>query len=191
MLAVYGKEIVSLLVPIVTWALKRFFSPKVELQGSNPHAFYFTVNEPLRDAEGKEIRPTQLVHTRSLLVRNAGKRIATRVECVFRHKPFCLNVWPARNYFERATPEGAYSYMFPSLGPGEHVGFEVFAINTPVPDLVTIRCDQTGKAKWVDMTPQPVAPPWLVKLMVVSSLAGLGLAVYLLLLLLQIILGSR
>ena len=53
----YGKEIVSLLVPLVTWVLNTFYKAKVKLLLANPHTFTFLVEAPLLDAEGKEIAP--------------------------------------------------------------------------------------------------------------------------------------
>ena len=74
LLETYGKEIVALIVPFVTWALNTFFKQKAKLQLASPHTFTFLVQQPLFDSQGKQISPTQTVKTRSLMVMNAGKQ---------------------------------------------------------------------------------------------------------------------
>jgi hypothetical protein len=43
----YGKEIVALLVPVVTWVLNVLFKAKARLQVASPHQFTFLVQQPL------------------------------------------------------------------------------------------------------------------------------------------------
>jgi hypothetical protein len=180
----WGKEIVSLLVPVLTWALGRFFGSRAKLEFSNPHAFRFTVQEPLRDPAGAIISPTQTVHTRSLVCRNTGKVTLTRVEWVFHSKPQCLNVWPPRQYFHRDVADGRHALLFPSLAPGEAVGAEVLAINANVPDVLTVRSDQC-LVDWVTMAPQRVVERWRIRVLLLLAFAGLGVLVYATILLLQ------
>ncbi len=79
-LETYGKEIVALFVPLVTWALNTFFKAKARLLLASPHTFTFLVQQPLLDPQGKQISPSQTGHTRSLMLWNAGKDTATKVE---------------------------------------------------------------------------------------------------------------
>jgi hypothetical protein len=83
----YGKEIVALLVPLVTWAMNTFFRARARLLWASPHTFTFLVQQPLLDAQGNQVSPSQTVHTRSLIVWNAGKDTATNVESVFNWEP--------------------------------------------------------------------------------------------------------
>src|SRR5450759_2027282 len=125
-LEIYGKEIVAFFVPFVTWALNTFFKGKARLFFGSPHNFTFLFQEPLRDQQGNVIRPTQLMYTRSLMVWNAGKETATKLEWVFNFKPSCINVWPPRHAEEHTEPDGRYVLIFDSLAPDEYMGCEVF-----------------------------------------------------------------
>jgi hypothetical protein len=46
-LETYGKEIVALFVPLLTWVLNTFFRAKARLFLANPHTFTFLVQQPL------------------------------------------------------------------------------------------------------------------------------------------------
>src|SRR5260221_5451187 len=96
----YGKEIISLLVPVVTWTLNRFFKTGARLQIAQPHAFTFLVQQPITDPQGNVVAQTQTVHTKSIIVHNAGREPATNVELVFNWKPMCLNAWTPRHFRE-------------------------------------------------------------------------------------------
>mgnify|MGYP000347160269 CR=1 FL=1 len=99
-LETYGKVIFSLLVPIIAWALNSLFKAKAKLQVALPHQFTFLVQQPLVNAEGKLLSPTQTAKTDSFIIRNAGRETATKLELVFDWKPMCLNPWPVRHYDE-------------------------------------------------------------------------------------------
>ena len=180
----YAKEIVALLVPLVTWLLNTFFKARARLLLANPHTFTFLVQQPLLDAQGNQISPTQTVNTRSLMAWNAGKETATKLEWVFNWKPLCINIWPSRHFEERAAPDGRHVLVFESLAPNEYLICEVLSINVPLPDLVTLRSDQCV-AQTISMYPQPVIPIWKRRVATVLVLAGLGLAVYAVIVLLQ------
>ena len=70
-LETYGKEIVSLLVPIIAWVLNNLFKAKAKLHVALPHKFTFLVQQPRLDEQGNTITPTQTVHTNSFIIRNA------------------------------------------------------------------------------------------------------------------------
>lgn len=183
-LETYGKEIVALLVPFVTWALNTFFKAKARLLLASPHTFTFLVQQPLLNSQGAQISPSQTVHTRSLMVWNAGKETATKVEWVFNWRPSCINVWPPRHFEEHTEPDNRYVIIFDSLAPNEYLGCELFSINTQLPDLLTVRSDQCV-AQTITMYPQPVVPNWRRRIAVALMFAGLALVVYTTLVLLQ------
>jgi hypothetical protein len=180
----YAKEIVSLVVPFITWVLGRFFKAKAKLVLANPHSFTFLVQEPRRDAEGNVLSPNQTAHTISYLVKNAGSEPAKQLEFVFNWKPLCINIWPSRHIDEHIESDGRYVIMLESLAPNEFVGFELLAVNAELPNLVTVRSEQC-MARYVEMYPQPVVKPWVARLAVALMFAGVGLVIYLVLLLLQ------
>lgn len=180
----YAKEIVSLLVPFTAWALARFLKPKAKLILASPHSFTFLVQEPRRDPQGNVLSPTQTARTASYLLKNTGTEPATKVEFVFNWKPLCINIWPSRHITEHIEPDNRYVVILESLAPNEFVGFELLSVNAELPNLVTVRSEQCV-AKYVEMYPQPVVKPWLGRLAATLMLAGAGLALYLLILLLQ------
>lgn len=173
----YAKELVSLAVPFIAWALNNFFKGKVRLQFATPHGFTFLVQQPLRDPEGREISPTQAVHTQSLIVRNAGREPATKLEVVFNWEPMCINVWPTRHFETHREPDRRYVLIFDSLSPGEVVGCEVLSVNGELPKLVTVRCDQcVGQS--IAMYPQPVVGRGVRTAAVVFMALGVATAIY-------------
>lgn len=183
-LETYGKEIVSLLVPVVAWVLNSFFKAKARLQVALPHQFTFLVQQPLIDPEGHEVSPTQTVKTNSFIIRNAGRESATKVELVFNWKPMCLNLWPVRHYEEHVESDRRYVLIFDSLAPGEVLGVEVLTVNGDLPNLVTVRSAQCI-AQNINMYPQPVVSN-TVRFVATTLIAlGLAAAVYLVILLVQ------
>ena len=116
-LQAYGKELVSLAVPLITWLLNRVFKARAQLRLASPHAFTFLIPHPLLDQQGAEIAPRQTIHTRSFIIQNAGKETATKVELVFNWKPPCVNIWPSRHFVEHNEPDGRYIMVFDSLAP--------------------------------------------------------------------------
>lgn len=186
-LQTYAKEIVSLVVPFIAWALARFFKAKAKLILATPHSFTFLVQEPLRDAQGNVIQPTQTVRTVSYLLKNTGSEPAKNVELVFNWKPLCINIWPSRHITEHVENDNRYVVIFESLAPDEFVGFELLAVNNDAPALITARSEQCV-AKPVEMYPQPVIKPWLSRILGILLLAGIGAVIYLALLVLQFLL---
>jgi hypothetical protein len=180
----YGKELVSAIVPFAIWTLNRLLRPRAKLLLAQPHTFTFLVEEPLRDEQGNIIKPTQTVHIMSLLLKNDGTETAKNVELVFNWKPPCLNIWPQRYFTERFSSDKRYAIIFESLAPNEVIGCELFSVNFDLPGLIYARSDQCV-AQSISMYPQPVAKPWKIRIFAVFSFAGLGLLIYLLLLLLQ------
>jgi hypothetical protein len=186
-LQTYAKELVSLTVPFVAWALARFFRAKAKLVLASPHSFTFLVQEPLRDPDGNVVRPTQSVRTVSYLLKNTGSEPAKNVELVFNWKPLCINIWPSRHITEHTEVDNRYVVVFDSLAPGEFVGFELLTVNADAPALITARSEQCV-AKSVEMYPQQVIKPWLGRLLGLLVLVGAGAAIYIALLALQFLL---
>jgi hypothetical protein len=185
-LETYGKEIVSLLVPLVTWALNIYFKAKAKLFLASPHTFTFLVQQPLLDPQGNQISPTQTVHTRSHIINNSGKETATNVELVFNWMPPCINVWPSRHFDHHTEPDNRYVMIFPSLAPNEFLGCELLSINFNLPDLITVRSDQCV-AQTITMFPQPAVKNWQRRVATALILAGLALVVYVTIILLQVL----
>lgn len=186
-LITYGKEVFALAVPIFAWALNYFFRAKAKLNLSFPHAFTFLVQEPLRDVNGNEVAPSQTVNTRSLVISNAGRIAATRVELVFNWQPVCLNIWPPRHYEQHTEPDNRYTIIFESVAPGEQFACELLAVNAELPGLLTARSEQCV-AEEVYMYPQPHIAPWQRRVGAVLLFSGAALLLYFLMLMLQFVL---
>lgn len=183
-LQTYGKEIFSLLVPLVAWILNAHFRARAKLIIARPHAFTFLVEQPLVDPSGNVVSPTQTMVTSSYFLANIGRETATVVEIVFNWKPYCINIWPVRHYEERLETDRRYTITFASLSPREHIGVEIFNINNQLPDLLIARSDQCV-AHTTYMLPQPVVPAWKRRLAVFLLFAGLAASIYVFTLLLQ------
>ena len=180
----YAKEIVSLVVPFLAWALSRFFKAKAKLILANPHTFTFIVQEPQLDPEGKILKPNQNVRTVSYLLKNVGSEPAKKIEFVFNWKPLCINIWPARHTNESIEPDKRFVVFLESLAPDEFVGLELLSVNEELPNLVTVRSEQCV-AKYVEMYPQQIIKPWLGRVAATLMVFGAGASIYLFLLLLQ------
>lgn len=180
----YAKEIFSIVVPIITWILNNKFKAKAKLQLAVPHSFTFMVQEPLRNAEGEIIRPTQGVYTASRVLKNSGKETATNVELVFNWKPLCINIWPSRHYTEHLEPDNRYIIVFDSLAPNEQIGVEVLSVNNELPALINARSDQCT-ATVVEMYPQVAVQAWKRKIASLLIFLGLSFAIYIFIVSLQ------
>lgn len=177
----YGKEIVSLLVPVIAWALSRASRPSVKLYASTPHEFMFRVPRPA-DAD----RPTESdhVYTRSVIIWNDGSTAATNVEIVFDSAPQCLNAWPGRVYETKPAPDGRHVLTLGSLAPKEQFGCELLSILTSLPNVITVRCNE-GVAEPVRTYPQGVTPPWKRNVQRFLGWAGVAAIVYVAMILVQ------
>ncbi len=175
-----------MLVPVISWVLNRLNSRSVKLLKGTRHAHSFLVNQPLLNPQGQVVQPNQLAHTASVVLHNKGRATATNVELVFNYSPMCINFWPLRSYTEKVLADGRHVYKFDSLAPDEYVGVELLSINKDLPGLFNARCDQVV-ATDVRLVPHQVVAQWKIQAVLVLSLMGMAAAVYLLLVVLQIL----
>lgn len=181
----YGKEIVALVVPLITVLLNGVFRSKAKVQYALPHQFNYIVHEPLIDPQTKNIlRPTQSVQTNSFFIRNAGREAATNLELVFNYEPKCLNIWPLRHCERHVEPDGRYVMIFASLAPKETIIAETLTINSDPPALITVRCDQCAGER-IAMYPQPVVGSFKRNSFFFLLLLGMASAVYIAILVIQ------
>lgn len=173
----YGKEIASLLVPFVTWLLNVGIKPRAKLIWTSPHSFNFLVQEPLRDAQGNILRPTQTVHTASIRVINIGRDTAHKVELIFNWKPPYLNLWPVRSYEKKSDGDKRHMLIFENLAPKEELGFEIMSINHDLPALLQVRSAEC-LARNVSLMWFASVPSWRIKTARIFMLLGFSAAVY-------------
>lgn len=184
LISTYGKEIVSLLVPFLTWFLNVGARAKAKLIWTSPHSFVFLVQEPIRDAEGNVLQATQRVCTASIRVINTGRATANKLELVFNWKPQHTNLWPVRHYEQKADQDGRHILIFENLSPKEEIGLEIMSVNADLPALLLVRSAECT-AQQVPLMWVRHVPPWKINVARLFMLAGLGVAVYWLIALLQ------
>ena len=176
-LADYGKEIVSLLVPIITWVLNVGIKPRAKLIWTSPHSFKFLVQEPIHDTNGAVTQTTQTVHTASIKVINSGREAAHKVELVFNWKPQYLNLWPVRSYEVKSDGDNRYMLIFENLASKEELGIEIMSINHDLPALLQVRSEecvaQNVKLMWF-----ATVPAWRMKLIKLLLFFGFSASVY-------------
>lgn len=180
----YGKEIVSLLIPFITWFLNVGIKPRAKLLKATRHAFTFIVQEPIRNAQGEVVQPNQRVCTASVQVINSGRDTAHKVEAVFNWKPQYLNLWPVRSYEEKTDGDGRYMMIFDNLAPKEEIGIEIMSVNGDLPGLIQVR-----SAECIALDVQLMwfirVAPWRIQLGRGLFLLGFGTAIYWLLTIIQ------
>jgi hypothetical protein len=182
----YGKEIVSILVPILTWALNRYGKSKVNLLVSQPHKFTFLVQDPTLQDDGtfKDVQKT--VHTVSYLIQNASNETANKIELIFNWKPQYFNIWSPREHATKTLEDGRYMLTFESLSPKEYFQCELLNVGADLPNLLTVRCSECV-GKFIEMYPQPIAKNWQRRTIAVFIILGFVTSIYFALTLLQLI----
>lgn len=182
----YGKEIISLIVPILTWALNNYGKSKVNLLVSQPHKFSFLVKDPITLSDGSIQDVQKNVHTISYLIQNDSNETANKVELVFNWQPQYYNIWSPREHETKLFDDGRYMLTFASLSPKELFQCELLNVGDNLPSLVTVRCNECV-GKFIDMYPQPIAKNWQRKLALTFIFLGFITSIYLVLTVLQLI----
>ncbi|RSZ40244.1 hypothetical protein EJO66_08920 [Variovorax beijingensis] len=172
----WGKEVVALLVPVVTWILNVGIKSKAKLLWAKPHSFTFLIAEP-QIVDGQKVADLQNVYTASYRLVNTGREAATNVQVVFNWKPRYVNVWPIRKYEESVDPDGRCTFTFSSFAPKEEGGFEVMSINAALPEIVSVRSDQCV-AQVVGMRWTRWVPQWRITFVQFLCFLGLATLVY-------------
>lgn len=185
----YGKEIFAILVPFATWALNYFFKSKAKLKVANPHTFSYLIREPLLNQEGEVLQETQIAHTKSFLIKNAGRESATKIEIVLNWKPQYFNLWPSRHHTAHTEDDGRFYLIFESLSPNETIGVELLSVNRELPAILNVRSDQTIGA-FVDMVPMETLNQNLINFIRVMILLGFSTTIYLCIILIQFLVLS-
>ncbi len=184
LISVYGKEIVSLLVPLVTWILNGHFKNKAKLLFGQLHEFTFLINEPLYNVEKEKIKDNQLVNTRSLIIINGGKETASKVEIIFNWKPMYMNIWPVKHYESYNEADDRYVIVFDYLSPKEESRIEVLSVNSPLPELLSVRAKECV-GKNISLIYQRDIKPLLKQFILLLLFIGVAAFTYIVIILLQ------
>lgn len=183
-LSQYGKEIISILVPFITFLLNSYFKGSAKVSIGELHFFSFLIEEPLKDEHGNIVNTKQTVNTKSYIIVNDGREAAKKLELIFNYKNMYLNVWPVRQYTESYDPNGRYVITFDYIAPKEDFRCEVLSINSEIPELLIARSEQ-GLAKSISLYPQKVFNPLFVKFIQSCIFIGMAGFVYILIVILQ------
>ena len=173
----YAKELASLAAVLIAFLLNKHFRPRAKIIYGIRNSFTFLVDQPLRGPDGQEIRPTQSVTTRSFSISNTGKETAKNVEITFNWKPQFINVWPPRNFKTSDSAHGRFSVILDSLSPEEIFGIELLSINSNLPEITVVRCDECVGDE-VPMSPQEVQPTWRIIAGTYLVFAGIAATIY-------------
>ncbi|ELG86638.1 hypothetical protein A311_03556 [Escherichia coli KTE146] len=182
--SLYGKELFSFFIAILTWILNNRFKSKAKLSYGYQHGFTFLLNEPLRNANGEVISNSQLVYTRSIILVNEGRESATNISLVFNYKPMHINFWPVHHFEENIEQDGRYIIKFESLAPGESIQCEILSINTEVPSILSIRSKECV-AEPVNIVMQKSISNIVLRCYQLLILLGTGTLTYLIIVILQ------
>lgn len=183
-LSLYGKEIFSIFVVLLTWLLNNRFKNKAKLSYGCQHGFTFTVQEPLHGANGEVILNTQLVYTRSIILVNEGRESATNISLVFNYQPMCVNFWPVHHYEEKTEKDGRYIVTFESLAPNDSIQCEILSINREAPSILAVRAKEC-RATQVNIITQKSVSSIVWRFGVFLTLLGIGTLTYLVIVILQ------
>ena len=186
LLQLYGKEIISSIIPLVIWILNTFFKSRAQLIFAKPHEFTFLIQEPLYDDQKNLINASQTASTISHLIFNTGRKTATNVEITFNWKPMHINIWPTRMYRENIDKDGRYTLILENLTPKEGLTCELLSVNNRLPELLSVRSDQcVGKS--LNMLPQPILSNWQRRTYIALLILGVSSAIYWLITILQLV----
>lgn len=121
-----------------------------------------------------------VVHTHSVVLRNAGRRAATNVRLSHIVLPD-FNIWPAVAYHMEDLPAGGRDIVIPTLVPGELITISYLYFPPVTVDQVNagIKCDQ-GFAHPIPVLLQRQYPRWFNAIARVLLLMGLISGFYLL-----------
>lgn len=181
----YGKEIISILVPLITFVLNNFFKSSAKISIGELHQFGFLIEEPIRNENGEIVKPRQIINTISYVVVNEGREAAKNLELIFNYKSNThLNIWPVRPYSESYDPNGRYVLSFGYVAPKENFRCELLSINADLPELLTSRSEQ-GLSKSIVLQPQKLLNKSFIKIIQCCIFLGMASFVYIFILLLQ------
>jgi hypothetical protein len=121
-----------------------------------------------------------VVHTHSVVLRNAGRRQATNVRITHAVLPD-FNIWPPLLHHTQDLPSGVRDIVIPVLVPGEQItiSYLYFPPLTVAQVNAGIKCDQ-GFAQAIPVLLQRQYPAWFNALAATLMLLGLVAGLYLL-----------
>lgn len=133
---------------------------------------------PVRPAAGQTFQPFQ-VNTHTIVVRNAGKVVATNVRLGHAVLPSNFGVWPNVGHELVRREDGSAELVFAQLVPNEQVTI-TYLYNPPLlwsQINSYTKCDQ-GFAKILSVIPWQPPPKWATRLVLALTLIGVVSVLY-------------
>src|SRR5687767_3020063 len=131
----YDNELVSFglafITSLVLWALQG----KVKLRWGMSHGFSYQV---------KSAESSFLVHTKTYLVSNLGRKPASGIELTFGFRPDNFSLWPQRNYVEALNKDGCLTLKFDGIAPREQFTISMLTVRAEPPNLLSLRSQESA-----------------------------------------------
>lgn len=143
----FSLQITSVLLALLSGAVRYLFRPRSQLIYSSPHSFTFK----LQHGEA----PPFLVQTASVWVSNQGREASTEVELTFNYRPQNYNIWPPRPYETHDAKDGRHTLIFTNIAPQEFLQVELINSNQDLPIVASFRSKE-GVARHIAMKPMRV-----------------------------------
>ncbi|CAI1030555.1 Uncharacterised protein [Serratia entomophila] len=180
----YGKEIFSVFIALLTWVLNNYFKGKAKLSYGYSHEFTFLLDELVLDQDGNATEDKKWAHTRSLILVNEGRESATKVSIVFNYKPMHINFWPVHHFEEQLEKDKRYIVTFENIPPKDSIRCELLSVNQELPAVLSIRTKECV-GKQVNLAPMKTINPTLAKFYILLFFMGIGTITYMVIMLLQ------
>ncbi|CAN0479097.1 unnamed protein product [Laminaria digitata] len=133
---------------IAAWLAVKL-QPRAKLQVYQPHQFSFNVpGRASADLDQPEI-PNLMVHTKTILIRNAGRGSAEDVEICHGSRPENFKIFPPCDYEEFNNNESFHFVRISSMPPKTEYAIELLS-GRDLPILVSVR-HKTGNAQFMSM----------------------------------------
>jgi hypothetical protein len=174
--------VLKIVMPLLTlflgvW-LKNIFEAKEKLIAHYGHVSSFK----LKRSEGEE--QDRWVYTHSVIVRNAGRKLATNLRLGHNVLPDNVIVQPDIEYSIKDLPGGSKELVFPSIAPKKEI--TISYLYSPPLTYAQINShieSDSGAAKVVNVLLQQIYPKWINASVGVLMLTGSVTLIYLLVML--------
>lgn len=180
----YGKEIFSVVVPVFTLLLNKFFKNRAKISFGKLHQYSYLIDKDVTTEGDNQPKQKVVVHTESYVFNNEGREPATSLEIIFNYKPMYLNIWPSRHYTIKIDPDQRYIMMFDYLAPKESITCALMSVDSSLPNLLSVRCKE-GLAECITIIPQKRQRPMFINFVGILIFMGSISLVYFVIVLLQ------
>ncbi len=145
-------EFIAFCLTLFLGVLKRLFSPSARVIWGDTHGFTFLIPQRGQDDGRPAAIPNLAVNTKSIFVRNAGRKIAKNIEIYFNYKPEHFEIWPVIKYDTEVLEDNRFVVKIEFLQKKEFFTIEAIHTNNAFPEVQNVRAE-VGKCKNVRMAP--------------------------------------